>query len=372
MRRVAVVLLPIVAGILLFSCRTQPTDLEVVAAPIINPPGGSYEVPPLISISCPTPGATIVFTLDGSTPHHSSYVYTAPFYLPKRTMIKAKAYKSGMQESTTVMLTFAIEIAASQLVYIPGGTFTMGGTSDPSDNDQLPTHSVTLNNFYLGKYEVTQAEWEATMGSNPAEGYGTGPQYPVFYMPWYSCIKYCNLRSLAEGLTPCYSIRGFTNPANWGDVPTTDDADWNAVICDWSANGYRLPTEAEWEYAARGATNIPDYRYSGSDDLDAVGWWYNNNSPTGAKPVGGLVTNGLGIFDMSGNIWERCWDWYSSTYYGSSPADNPRGPGSGSLRVMRGGKWDSYAYWCRTNYRAYHYPYFSRLQVGLRLCRSGL
>jgi formylglycine-generating enzyme required for sulfatase activity len=256
-------------------------------------------------------------------------------------------------------------------VLVPGGTFTMGRTTGTGDSEELPTHSVTLNSFYMGKYEVTQGEYQAIMGSNPAHNYGVGTSYPVYYVSWYSVIKYCNLRSMNEGLTPVYTISGTTNPANWGAVPTSNNSTWDAAICNWAANGYRLPTEAEWEYAARGGTNTPDYLYSGSNDINAVAWNLSNSS-SASHIVGTKAANALGIYDMSGNVWERCWDWYSGSYYSSSPSTNPKGPTSGSARVVRGGSWYSGAGGCRVAFRNSVSPYTSYVWYGFRLCRSGL
>jgi len=236
-------------------------------------------------------------------------------------------------------------------------------------SNELPTHSVTLNSFYIGKYEVTQAEYAQYMqpSSSWTSNYGHGDDYPAYYVSWYAIIKYCNLRSLAEGLTPCYTISGSTNPANWGSVPTSNNSTWNAAICNWNANGYRLPTEAEWEYAARGATNTPDYLYSGSDDINAVAW-YSGNSGNTSHPVGTKAPNGLGLYDMSGNLYEWCWDWYSS--YSSSPSNNPTGPASGSSRVLRGGYGYFSADYCRGAHRNHDAPYGSDYGIGFRLCRA--
>ena len=258
-------------------------------------------------------------------------------------------------------------------IYVPGGTFTMGRTTGSGDSDELPVHSVTLSPFYIGKYEVTQAEYAATMGTNPAHGFGVGDNYPVYYVSWYATLKYCNLRSIAEGLTPAYTINGYTHPALWGGMPTSSNPNWDAVICNWGANGYRLPTEAEWEYAARGAANNPDFLYSGSNDINAVAWYYGTNTnegyPSGTKPVGLKTPNGIGTYDMSGNILEWCWDWYSGIYYGSSPSNNPTGPSSGSVRQVRGGYWSVVAYSCRVA-RRLNIPPYSSGPFGFRVCRA--
>ena len=255
------------------------------------------------------------------------------------------------------------------MVYVPGGTFTMGDTRGQGSSDELPTHSVTLNSFLIGKYQVTQGEYQAVMGSNPASSYGVGSNYPVYYVSWYDAITYCNLRSINEGLTPVYSISGSTNPANWGSIPSSDNATWNAAICNWNANGYRLPTEAEWEYAARGATNSPDYLYSGSDTIGNVAW-YDGNSGSGTHPVGGKAANGLEIYDMSGNVYEWCWDWYDASYYSSRASNNPKGPASGSYRVLRGGSWGSNDYFCRVAFRFNYSPASRSYYIGFRVCRS--
>lgn len=268
-----------------------------------------------------------------------------------------------------------------EMVLVPGGTFTMGRTRDdvneyPNWDDELPTHSVTLNSFYIGKYQVRQSEYEAIMGYNPSTeyyDYGFGDDYPVNQVNWYDAIKYCNLRSMNEGLMPVYSVSGSTDPEDWGEVPYLgedglSDPIWDAAICDWSANGYRLLTEAEWEYAARGASNDPDYLYSGSDTIDDVAW-YGINSESTMHPVGGKAANELGIYDMSGNVFEWCWDWFGD--YSSSPSVNPKGPESGLYRCLRGGCWSLYnEINCRVFYRTKYNPNYRYPTVGFRVCRS--
>ena len=342
-----------------------------VGTPTFSPGGGTYYPAQNLTLTCSTLGATIHYTTDGSEPSSSSTIYSSPIYVSSNTTLKAKAFKDGWPASSTSSATYTIELLPMEMVLVPGGTFTMGRTAGSGDSDELPTHSVTLSSFYIGKYEVTQAEYANLMqpGSSWTQNYGLGDDYPAYYISWYAALKYCNLRSMAEGFTAVYSISGSTDPANWGAVPTSSNSTWDAVTCNWNANGYRLPTEAEWEYAARGATNTPDYLYSGSDDINEVAW-YDGNSGGNTHPVGTKAPNGIGTYDMSGNLWEWCWDRYDSSYYYNSPQDNPKGPTSGSYRLLRGGGWLYDATYCRVAYRSYDYPYGSDLDNGFRLCRA--
>ncbi len=348
----------------------KPTDPDQVSKPVFSPAGGTYEGVVDVGLTTTTPGTTIRYTTDGSDPNTNSSVYYSPIHVTQTTTLKAKAYRSGLQDSAIATASYTITWDPSEMLFVPGGTFTMGDTRGGGEDNELPTHSVTLSPFYIGKYEVTQAEYAAIMGSNPAHDYGVGDNYPVYYVSWYSILKYCNLRSLAEGLAPVYTISGSTNPATWGDVPTDHNTAWDAAICNWNANGYRLPTEAEWEYAARGATNNPDHPYSGSDDINAVAWYWDNwgEANYSTHTVGGLAPNGIGTFDMSGNVWEWCWDWDGS--YVSAAQTNPTGPGSGSYRLVRGGYWYGSANVCRVARRGFGDPYDGYDNCGFRLCRA--
>jgi len=205
------------------------------------------------------------------------------------------------------------------MVLVEGGTFTMGDTWGDGDNDEKPTHKVTLSSFYISKFEVTQREWWEVMGSNPS--HFKGDDLPVENVTWYNATDFCNKMSLKDGLNPCYII----------------DIKW-VVTCNFDADGYHLPTEAEWEYAARGGSKSRGYKYSGSDNIEDVAW-YDDNSNEKTYQVGIKIANELGIYDMTGNVWEWCWDWYGK--YSSSSVTDPKGSSSGEHRILRGGSWGS-------------------------------
>ena len=217
------------------------------------------------------------------------------------------------------------------MVYVEGGTFIMGATAEQKKTykDEKPAHSVTLSSFYIGKYEVTQALWKAVMGSNPS--HFEGDNLPVENVSWNDCQTF--LRKL------------------------------NAM----TGKNFRLPTEAEWEFAARGGNRSRGYQYSGSNVLSDVAW-YADNSGSKTHNVGAKAPNELGIYDMSGNVWEWCQDWKKS--YSSSPQTNPKGPSSGSSRVYRGGSWILSARGCRVASRDCFTPDYGGIDLGLRLALS--
>ena len=202
----------------------------------------------------------------------------------------------------------------------------------------------------MGKYVVTQEEYQDVMGSNPSLNLKNN-RLPVECVTWYDAVEYCNRLSKKEGLTPCYSGSG------------------DNITCNWNANGYRLPTEAEWEYAARGGINKDDYIYSGSNDINEVAWYKGNNREK-RRDVGTKMGNSLGIYDMSGNVWEWCWDGYDFIYYSKSPRNNPTGIAVRSLRVYRGGSWGANSDYCAVSYRNYSYPNLRGYNLGFRVVRA--
>lgn len=251
---------------------------------------------------------------------------------------------------------FRISAALIPMIFVEGGSFMMG--SNDGESNEKPVHQVKVSSFLIGKYEVTQKEWAEVMGSNPSNW--KGDNLPVEQVSWYQAVDYCNKRSRKEGLQPCYSISGNTSPSSWSQ---------GTIVCDWSATGYRLPTEAEWEYAARGGNLSKGYKYSGSNDIGSVAW-YGSNSGSKTQIVGTKQPNELGIHDMSGNVWEWCWDWYDSGYYGKSQSSDPIGAGSGSFRVLRGGCWDYYGGGCRVADRNRSIPGSSYNCYGFRVSRA--
>jgi formylglycine-generating enzyme required for sulfatase activity len=289
---------------------------------------------------------------------------------------------------------------------VTGGVFYMGSnTTEPNysasgNPNEGPVHKVALNSFYMSETEVTQKLFYEVMGLQStiwSSSYGVGDAYPAYNVSWYDAIAFCNKLSLmvSPQRTPCYAVNGITDWENlaYSSIPTGTNTDWDAATCDWSADGFRLPNEAEWEYAARGGQaneytrtlgeSGTQYIYSGSNNICEVAWYYGNNNTNavceaangifGTKQVKGKKANELGIYDMSGNVWELCWDWRISTY-GSCCVDNinARGPSSGSLRILRGGHWIYDATYCRVSFRFGSYPHARSIDCGLRVVAGAL
>jgi len=253
------------------------------------------------------------------------------------------------------------------MVLVPGGQYEMGDVLGDKEQTDEQVHTVTLSDFYIGKTEVTFDEYDAYCTAKGIEkpsdsGWGRGKR-PAINVSWHDAVAYCNWLSERQNLKKVYTISGET------------------VTADWSADGYRLPTEAEWEYAARSGGkrvrfgNGKDTADPAEINFNASASYKKNYSRTGEYrqktiPVGSLSANDLGLHDMSGNVWEWCWDWYGSDYYGKSEPNNPRGPGSGSYRVLRGGSWFYAPARARAADRDYDDPSNRLYYYGFRLARA--
>ena len=251
-----------------------------------------------------------------------------PAAKPKAKPKPAPRRNSTSHSGSTVSLSAELNKLINNMVYVSGGTFIMGGDES---SDQTPTHSVTLSSYYICKYEVTQALWRAVMGSNPSKF--KGDDLPVEQVSWNDCQTFINR------------------------------------LNNYTGRNFRLPTEAEWEFAARGGNYSRHYKYSGSNYISDVAW-YCDNSGNRTHPVGTKQANELGLYDMSGNVWEWCSDRYGS--YSSYSQSNPTGATSGFGRVERGGNWCGLARYCCSSHRSYYAPGNSFDDLGLRLVLSQL
>ena len=259
----------------------------------------------------------------------------------KQTPQQPSTPAQSVNTSSATSQTITANGVSFKMIRVDGGTFTMGATSEQGSDafdDEKPTHQVTLSSYYIGETEVTQALWEAVMGTTVSQQrdlankdwslYGVGANYPMYYISWEECQTF--IRKLN-------SLTG---------------------------KSFRLPTEAEWEFAARGGTKSQGYKYSGSNNLSAVAW-YDDNSGSGTHPVKTKSPNELGIYDMSGNVFEWCQDWKGA--YSSSHQRDPMGASSGSYRVIRGGSWSILASFCRVSIRRNYAPDYRYSYLGLRL-----
>ena len=257
-------------------------------------------------------------------------------------------------------------IRDASMVNVSGGTYQMG--SNDANGGASPLHSVTLGSFYMDKTEITFEKWTDVLNWGFAHGYTDLPDgtngyegttnHPVINVNWYDVLKWCNARSEKDGLTPIYYT---TNTLS--TIYKTGQVDLEADAVKWTANGYRLPTEAEWEFAAQGGTKSHGYIYSGSNTTDDVAW-YRSNSGYNTHAVSTRGANELGIYDMSGNAWEWCWDWYGA--YLSAGQTDPKGPTTGSDRVLRGGSFADVSSQCRVVSRLQNEPFDVGFAFGFR------
>jgi formylglycine-generating enzyme len=275
-----------------------------------------------------------------------------------------------MMKLLILFLTAAMVIANAcsqkepkNFVLVKGGTFINKKSNYYGKN-------TSISGFYIGKYEVTQKEWIEVMRSNPSKF--KDDNCPVETVCWYDCVEYCNKRSIKEGLKPYYNIdKNRKDPNNTNDL---DDVKWTVTV-NAEADGYRLPTEAEWEYAAGGGQKSKNYTYCGSNDIDEVAWYWKNSGDTiltgswlwstiennhcKIKPVGGKMPNELGLYDMSGNVREWCWDWHES-----NSTDDLQG------RAWRGGGWIGAGFCCGSSFRGNHQANGKGPDQGFRVCRD--
>ncbi len=241
----------------------------------------------------------------------------------------AKAPSPSASESKTE--------SSAEMVKLPGGRFSMG---DENEID-APPHEVVISPFFMGKNLVTQEEYERVMGDNPSRW--KAGKNPVEQVRWSDAVKYCNKRSELEGLEPCYDLQS-----------------WQ---CNFAANGYRLPTEAEWEYACRAGTKTAYYFGDSASKLPAHAW-FEDNANGKPQPVGGKSPNPWGLHDMHGNVWQWCNDFYQVDYYQQAPEKDPRGPEAGETKVVRGGAWKFSADSCRSGYRYNENPGYADVCFG--------
>ena len=238
-------------------------------------------------------------------------------------------------------------IAGVTMVQVPAGVFEMGGRSAWSEWTEKPLHKVRVDAFTMSETQITRAQYMAVTGENPSH-FRYDDNLPVESVSWYDAVRFCNLLSDRAGFERCY--------------------DENAWTCDLSKNGFRLPTEAEWEYANRAGSTTMYWPGDSPDDLARAGWY---QAVSGAKthPVGTKEPNGFGLYDMHGNVWEWCNDWWMENYYEISPTDNPRGPGYGFARVVRGGRFYSSARHSRSAIRGAGSPDSKGSANGFRIAR---
>ena len=272
--------------------------------------------------------------------------------------MKKNYFKTFSILSIIVLCSFMSKNPLLDMVKVEGGKFLMGSKDDNriAENDEQKQHEVKVNSFEINKLEVSVWEWKdyckKTKQAMPLQpAWGWSDNNPITNITWYDAIKYCNWLSKEDGLTPAYKLAG----------PN--------VICDFNADGYRLPTEAEWEYAAKGGHKTKSNFFAGGNNSNDIAWFIKNSDK---KPhsVGTKLPNELGIHDMSGNVWEWCWDWYNKDYYKVEDTDNPKGPIRGEKRTVRGGSWDSQENYLRTANRISTSPDKTNEFYGFRIART--
>ena len=247
---------------------------------------------------------------------------------------------------------------------VPAGAFEMGGKTETD----VPEHSVVLREFQISETEVVFGDWKIIRNWARASGYefenegsAAADDHPVVQVNWYDAVKWCNARSEKEGLRPCYYTSERREP---GTVYKKGQQDLSFVMVDWEANGFRLPTEAEWEKAARGGR--PGEKFPSSNKITTE---EANFGSSGSRAVRGYAYNGYGLFDMAGNAWEWCWDWHGQDDRGADAAQEPLGPKSGVRRVVRGGGWDDGVVHCSVSFHNSSWPDYISDARGFRIVK---
>jgi sulfatase modifying factor 1 len=236
-----------------------------------------------------------------------------------------------------------------EMLLIPAGTFTMGDATGANETNERPARQVSINAMYVSKTEVPQGLYQQMMGANPS--HNQGDKKPVEMVVWNEALEFCNALSKHDGFTEVYTDIGGNLQANF------------------TANGYRLPTEAEWEYCCRAGTSTTYYTGASTTDLDIAGW-YSGNASGSTHDVAALAANTFGLYDTHGNVFEWCWDWYAADYYQQGHTNNPKGPNSGQERVCRGGSYFVFEYGCRSSFRSMLAPDLKSRDIGIRIVRN--
>jgi formylglycine-generating enzyme required for sulfatase activity len=335
----------------------------------------SYAVTVMLDVT------TLTVTATAADPYATlSIVPTQPMPLvlganPVTVTVTAE---SGAQKAYSVVVTRLstndyTSPSIGTLKYVPAGTF---------QRDATPTNLSNVSAFRMSRYEITRAQWTAVTGwadpSNVTVSSGSGD--PVQMVSRYDAIAFCNKLSLLEGLTPVYAVSGVNfSTLTYAQIPAASDAAWNAATANWAANGYRLPTEMEWMWAAMGAdnaapgvTNTTGYlkTFAGSTGSNAIGdyAWYGANSMSSTHQAGTKMPNELGLYDLSGNVWELDWDWYVASYP-TGPVTDYRGPAIDTTFVLRGGSWGDLASVCTVAVRNSYCPHCRDMYFGFRVVR---
>ncbi|MCL2762849.1 MAG: formylglycine-generating enzyme family protein [Treponema sp.] len=274
--------------------------------------------------------------------------------------VEIKPGPNGVIEILMVFVTLTSSTGI-EMMPIPAGNFLMGSPANEPDRASIENYRtvndgiVTMSGYWMSRYQITQEQYEAVMNTNPS-AYSSGglnaaavaeldtSTFPVERVSWYDALVFCNKLSEMEGLTPAYEMQTganpniwSTDPVDWGDIPIAINARWDAARMVTASTGYRLPTEAQWEYACRAGTTTAFN--TGSNTISDFTGWYNENSGAQTHQVGLKPPNAWGLYDMHGNVWEWCWDWFENNYLEES--DDPVGPSTGTQRVYRGGSWEN-------------------------------